>query len=264
MTSAPLSALARRIRAGEPSYAAWCLLGDPAIAETLVRAGFDSAVLDMQHGTFTVATAMHAIAAVAAAGAPAMVRIPVGEFSTAARLLDAGAAGVIAPMIDSVAEARRLASLTKYPPLGERSWGPMRALPLSGLAAGDFFARANDLQLVVAMIETRAALEAVDEILAVPGIDGVLVGPADLSVALTGGPPDVFHPDVERALDRVVRAARAARKFAAHFCMSGKQARAMLARGFALCSVSTDSALLAQAARAELANPEAGDTTVVV
>jgi 4-hydroxy-2-oxoheptanedioate aldolase len=205
---------------------------------------------------------MQGVAAVAAAGGPALVRVPVGEFSTADRLLDAGADGVIAPMIDSVAEARRLAALTKFPPLGERSWGPFRAQALSGLATSEFFARANELQLTIAMVETRAALDAVDEILALPGIDGVLVGPVDLSVALTGGPPDPLHPEVDRALDRVAGAARAARKFAALFCASGKQARAMLARGFALCSVSTDSGLLAQAARAELG--VAGGTTAVV
>jgi len=104
------------------------------------------------------------------------------------------------------------------------------------------------------MIETRAALEALDDILAVPGVDGVLVGPADLSAALTGGPPDPAHPEVDRSLDRVASRARAAGKFAAMFCSGGKQAKAMAARGFALCSVAVDSGLLGQAARAKLAD----------
>jgi len=141
----------------------------------------------------------------------------------------------------------------KFPPLGERSWGPGRALALSGLDPAGYFARANELQLALPMIETRAALLALDDILAVAGVDGVLVGPSDLSVALTGGAPDPNHPEVQRALDHVAARARAAGKVAAFFCSSGAQARAMLGRGFALCSISTDAGLLIQAARTELA-----------
>lgn len=251
-TASPLDTFSRRVRAGEPTLAAWCVLGEPATAEALVRAGFDAAVLDLQHGAYTTATALQGIAAVTAAGAAALVRVPVGDFATAARVLDAGAAGVIAPMIDSAADARRLVATTKFPPLGERSWGPFRALAATGLDADAYFARANELHLSLPMIETRAALDALDDILGIPGVDGVLVGPSDLSVALTGGPPSPTHPGVERALDLVAQRARAAGKLAAYFATSGAHARAMHARGFALCSASTDVALLARAARAEL------------
>jgi len=246
--------LGRKLRAGERVVAAWSVLGEPAVAELLIREGFDTAVLDMQHGAYTVESAIRGIASVALAGAPAIVRVPVGDFATASRMLDAGAAGVIAPMINSVEDARALASFAKYPPAGERSWGPHRALPLTGLGPQEYFAQANDLQLAIPMIETRAALAALDDILAISGIDGVFVGPADLSIALTGGRTDIAHPDVDRALVQIVSRARAARKFAGFYCSNGKQARAMLARGFALCSVSVDSQLLGQAARAELAD----------
>ena len=249
-----IGGFSRKIRAGETSLATWTVLGEPTVAELLIREGFDVAVLDMQHGAYTVESAMRGIASVALAGAPAIVRVPVGDYATASRVLDAGAAGVIAPMINSVDDARAFAAFAKYPPAGARSWGPRGALPLTGLAPADYFNRANDVQLAIPMIETRTALTALDAILAVSGVDGVFVGPADLSIALTGGRQDPSHPEVDRALDLIVSRARAAGKFAALFCTNGKQARAMLARGFALCSVSTDAQLLGQAARAELAD----------
>ncbi len=100
----------------------------------MCREGFDCAVLDMQHGALDYACAMQGIANCALAGKPAIVRIPVGEFTTASRVLDGGAAGIIAPMVNSVADARQLAAFTKFPPMGERSWGPHKALALTGLA----------------------------------------------------------------------------------------------------------------------------------
>jgi 4-hydroxy-2-oxoheptanedioate aldolase len=209
-------------------------------------------VLDMQHGSFTIETAMRGIAAVALAGAPAIVRIPVGEFATVSRMLDAGASAVIAPMVNSVADARALVAFAKYPPVGERSWGPHRALALSGLGQAAYLAQANQLQLTIPMIETRAALAALDDILAVPGIDGVFVGPSDLSIALGDGHLDPVSREVEEALDHIAARVKHAGKFAGLFCVDGARAKTMLARGFALCSVSTDSLLLRSATSGEL------------
>ena len=157
------------------------------MAEALAREGFDTVILDLQHGALDFVGASRAILAVAIAGRPAIVRPPVGDFASASRLLDAGAAGVIAPMINSRADAERFASFAKFPPLGERSWGPGAALPLSGLDSHRYLASANGLVQAIAMIETREALEALDDILDVAGIDGVFIGPADLSIALSNG-----------------------------------------------------------------------------
>jgi 4-hydroxy-2-oxoheptanedioate aldolase len=104
------------------------------VAGLLAREGFDAVTLDMQHGFIDFGVAMRAIPLIVAAGKPGIVRIPVGEFATASRLLDAGATGIIAPMINTVEDARRLAAFTKFPPVGERSWGPAGALALTGLA----------------------------------------------------------------------------------------------------------------------------------
>lgn len=254
MAGGVVAALAGQIKSGPCVLAAWCGLPEPLVAEALAREGFDAAVLDMQHGAFDLDGVLRGIAHVALAGKPALARIPVGDFALASRLYDAGAAAVIAPMINSVADARAFAAFAKFPPMGERSWGPHRAIGLTGMDHPTYLAQANGIQLAIAMIETRAALAALDDILAVPGIDGVLVGPSDLSIALSGGAKvDPNLPEVDAALTHVVARAKAHGKFASLFTFSGAVARIMAARGFALCSIATDQLLLRQAARAELA-----------
>ncbi len=253
MPVAAIAPLSDRLRAGETVLSAWIATPAAAVIETLLASGFDTAVFDMQHGGFDETLAAVGIGAAALLGKPAIVRIPVMAFPSASRLLDAGAAAIIAPMIDTAADARRFAAFCKYPPDGGRSWGPGRATTLTGLAGQDYLTAANRLHLAFAMIETEAALEALDEILAVPGIDGVFVGPSDLSIALSGGRGlDPHAPAVDRALDRVADRAAAAGKHAGLFCFSGEQARRMAGRGFRLLTIATDSLLLSAAARAEL------------
>jgi 4-hydroxy-2-oxoheptanedioate aldolase len=250
----PAADLVARILSGPPVLAAWCGLPDASVAEALVRAGFDCAVLDMQHGSYDVALMLAGIAQVALAGKASLVRIAVDDFATASRALDAGAAGVIAPMINTVEDAKRFARYMKFPPVGGRSWGPHRALGLTNLAPVDYFHQANSFSLAIAMIETRAALAALDDILAVPGIDGVFVGPNDLSIALTNGATvDQFHPEVDKALDHIAARAAAHGKFASAFCVDGKRAKEVGAKGYRLMSVSTDGLLLKLAAQVELA-----------
>jgi 4-hydroxy-2-oxoheptanedioate aldolase len=257
------AAFAERLRKGPPSFAAWCGIPDPLVPEILVREGFDCAVLDMQHGAVDYASAVQGIANVALAGKPAIVRIPVGEFTTASRMLDAGASGVIAPMVNTVADARQLAAFTKFPPMGERSWGPHRALALTGLGMPDYLKQANGFHVTIAMIETRAAMNILDDILAVDGIDGVFVGPSDLSIALTNGATvNQLHPEVDTALDHIAARAKAAGKFASAFCADGKRAAEVVAKGYQLVSIGTDNLLLRAGAKAGLdaarANAKAG------
>jgi 4-hydroxy-2-oxoheptanedioate aldolase len=247
------AAFAARVRTGAPAFAAWCGIPDASVAEIMVREGFDCAVLDMQHGAYDYTIAVQGISNCALAGKPAIVRVPVGGFSMASRMLDAGAAGIIAPMVNTVADARQLASFTKFPPLADRSWGPARALTLTGLAPADYLAQANDFSLTIAMIETRAALDALDDILAVPGIDGVFVGPSDLSIALSNGASvNQLSPDVDKALDHVAARAKAHKKFASAFCGDGKRAAEVAAKGFQLMSVGTDIMQLRAGCRAGL------------
>jgi len=162
-------------------------MNEPAVAEALAREAFDAVVLDMQHGAVDFDGATRSILRVALAGKPTIARVPIGAFALASQLMDSGASGILAPMIDSGEDARRLVESVKFPPLGQRSWGPLAALPLSGLDAPAYLKAANAMTQAIAMIETRAALDALDEILSVDGLDGVYVGPSDLSIALANG-----------------------------------------------------------------------------
>ncbi|MBX6426938.1 MAG: hydroxyacid aldolase [Variibacter sp.] len=243
-SSAPFS-LARRLRAGETVHVGWATLGVPILAEMLAREGFPAVNLDQQHGLFDVATVQAGIAAVRLAGAAPVVRVPLGDFASVSRVLDFGAEGVIAPMINTVEEARAFAAAAKFPPLGARSWGPARALMLNGLEMKDYLAQANDAIVTLAMIETRTALDNLDAILATPGIDGVFVGPSDLSIALSDGRTlDPHAKLVDETCERIVAAAQKAGKFAGAYTGSAERANEQAARGFRFLAVGSDAAFM--------------------
>jgi 4-hydroxy-2-oxoheptanedioate aldolase len=245
--------LSDRLRTGSPMLSAWCGLPEPAVAGLLARESFDAVTLDMQHGSADLAAAVRALPLIAAAGKPGLVRIPVGDYATASRLLDAGASGVIAPMVNSVEDARRFAAFMKYPPLGERSWGPHGALTLSGLPPAEYFAQANGTSISFAMVETREALAIVDEILETPGVDGIFLGPSDLSIALSGGAGvNASSPDVEDALAHALARARAAGKLAGVYAATGDNAAQRRAQGFHFIAVGSDSMMLRAGAQAAL------------
>lgn len=254
-----IRSLKSRLHAGPPAFTAWVGTRDSAIGEAMLREGFDCLTLDWQHGLHDFESVASAIQTAYAAGKATLVRIGVGDFGEAARFLDWGAAGIIAPMINSVADAKALVDFLKYPPLGGRSWGPTRAMALTDLAPHDYLTTANDFTLAIAMIETRAALAALDDILAVPGIDGVLVGPSDLSITLLDGATvDMLHPQVDAALNHVAARAKAHGKLAMAFCGDGKRAGEVAAKGFHLCTIGTDGMLMRMAAKQQLAIARGG------
>lgn len=250
--SSSVHQLAADLRAGKTVYTHWCGIPHPMVAGMLAREpGFGSVVLDMQHNPMDFTTALQGIPLVAAAGKPCVVRIPVGEFQTASRLLDAGASGIIAPMINSVEDARRFVEFTKFPPLGGRSWGPVGAMMLTGLSAPDYFRTANEFCLTLAMIETREALDIVDDILAVEGIDGIFIGPSDLSIGLSAGKVlDPLSAEVNAALDHAAARARAAGKFAGSFTATGERAADNAKRGYQFVSIGSDTIFLKAGAAA--------------
>jgi 4-hydroxy-2-oxoheptanedioate aldolase len=259
MSESVLGKLGERLAGEGRALCAWVTMNEPAVAEALAREAFDAIVLDMQHGAIDFDGAMRSILAVALAGKPTIARVPVGGFALASQLMDAGAGGILAPMINSGEDARRLVEFVKFPPLGQRSWGPRAALPLSGLDAPAYLTAANAMTQAIAMIETRAALDALDDILSVEGLDGVYVGPSDLSIALSNGRAvEPRGAEVMAEARRVVERAKAHRKYAAMFCFDGADARAMQALGYRLCTIASDQALLRSAARSELAAARSG------
>ncbi|MBN9000179.1 MAG: 2,4-dihydroxyhept-2-ene-1,7-dioic acid aldolase [Rhizobiales bacterium] len=253
ISSAP-AALAALLRSGTVRYSAWIGTPEELVAEAAARAGFDCVALDMQHGLHDPVSVMRGIAAVALAGKPTLVRVPVGDFAMASRALDMGAAAVIAPMINSVEDARAFARAVKYPPVGERSWGAGRAIQLAGIADPSAYLRgANDATLAFAMIETREAVAALDDILAVPGIDGVFIGPSDLSIALSGGASvDPLRADNAAALAAILARVKAAGKLGATYAITGAQARGYRELGFHLVAMGTDGTYLRIGASAML------------
>jgi len=253
--------LAGRLRAGATVQAGWMGIGDPIFAEIVARSGFDALVLDMQHGMFGPASLAGSIGAAAGAGKSVAVRVPVGDMAMASRALDMGAAAVIAPMIDTVEQARAFADAMKFAPLGRRSWGPGRAMMLSGESVAQrYLTTANRDTLALAMIETREGLDAVEDILAVPGIDGVFVGPNDLSIALSGGDRvDPHSTLVDLALTRIVEAAKGAGKIAGIFGGAPERVKIVRQFGFTFVSIGHDTAYVKAGIEAMIA--AAGVTT---
>jgi len=246
--------LAARLRAGEIVHTGWCGLPYPIVAEIIGREGFPAVTLDGQHGLWDLAAIAAAVAAVHQGGAAPVVRVPVGDFATVSRALDFGAEGIIAPMINTQADARAFAAAAKYPPVGERSWGPHRVAMLAGIAdQKDYLAEANALTVTLAMIETRTALSNLDAIAATPGIDGLFLGPSDLSIALSEGRSlEPLSKDVDAGIDRIVAAAGKAGKIPGAFCHSAARAVELGKRGFRFLAVGSDISFLRAGAAASL------------
>ncbi|OZA13229.1 MAG: 2,4-dihydroxyhept-2-ene-1,7-dioic acid aldolase, partial [Rhodobacterales bacterium 17-64-5] len=166
---------------GRPTVNAWLALGNSFAAEIMAAQGYDSLTIDMQHGVLDATDLVPMLQAMRASGATLLARVPWLDPAAVMRVLDAGVDGVICPMINSAKEAARFVSYASYAPEGTRSFGPVRALLYGG---ADYPQHANDTIVTFAMIETAQALENLEEILSVPGLDAIYVGPSDLSLAL--------------------------------------------------------------------------------
>lgn len=234
---------------GDVTFGAWCMMPGAMGAEVLGRQGFDWVLIDMQHGCMSYETALDMIRALDQTPAVPIVRVPWNDPGIIGRMLDAGALGILIPMIQTVDEARRAVEACLYPPLGRRSFGPVRV----GLRDGPGYVQsANARVAVIPMIETAEALDAVHEIAAVPGVDALFVGPFDLSIAL-GLPPgdNDGKAAFDAAIEKVATAAKRTGKATA-VLSNPRVAPLRIRQGFQMISVTTDSAALGAAARADL------------
>jgi 4-hydroxy-2-oxoheptanedioate aldolase len=236
-------------QAGRPARTAWLTIPDPYLAELVaVRGEVEAVALDLQHGLFDNRVTVEAIRAIALRGKAPLVRLAANEAAPVGFLLDAGAAGIIAPMVESAGEAEHLVSACRYPPQGRRSYGPTRG----GLDA-DLLATAEQTLLFV-MIETRQGLAAAEQLAAVDGVTGIFVGPGDLGLSMgIGAGQDREEPQIRDALARVVQVCRAAGKRCAVHAGTASYAARMAGEGFDLVTVWVDAvaiaASLAQAAK---------------
>lgn len=203
--------LPERIRSRVPLFGGWISLGHSSIAEIFARAGFDFIGIDMEHSTISQEEARALLAAAQAAGIPCLPRpsSPAAE-TQMRRLLDSGADGLIIPNVSTLSQAEKVVEWSKYPPVGRRSYGVARAQGY-GFDFEGYVSGWNERSALILQIESVAAVEAADSLLGIPDVDGVMVGPYDLSGSL-GVPGQLSHPRVREACRRVIEACRRRRK----------------------------------------------------
>ena len=195
----------KRWKKGEVTYGAWIGLADPHVAEIMAGAGFDFLLLDAEHGTLTPTTLPTTLMAFTGSPTVPIVRAPWNDAVFIKQVLDAGVDGVISPMIGSVEECRAFVRACKYPPEGTRGFGPWRASDF-GRDGGAYADSANESVIVMPQLEDVEAAKNADDILAVPGVDAVLIGPSDLSGS-AGALRQFDHPAVTEGVDQIIAAA---------------------------------------------------------
>lgn len=238
-------------RAGEPIVNAWLSIGSAYCAEIVAHGGYHAATIDCQHGMMGFDTTLAMLQAIATTDVVPMVRCSSNDAAQIMRLLDAGAYGVICPMVSTRAQAEAFVAACRYPPTGSRSFGPARGLLYGG---DDYLAQADGAVLTLAMIETAEGLANLDAIVATPGLDGIYVGPNDLALALGCAPAaESDEPAMVEAVERIRAATAAAGRIAGIFCSGGAGAARRVAEGFALVTPGNDAMLLKGAIRASLA-----------
>ncbi len=233
---------------GEATLGGWISVPDPIVAEALARSGFDYVCVDNQHGAIDYSATVTILGACVAAGTSTIVRVPWNEPGIIGKMLDAGAHGIIIPMVNSPEEAEAAVQACRYAPRGSRSYGPT----VVGQRVADYPNWAADNVAVIPMIETRQAVEAIDDILAVEGIDAVYVGPADLSLTL-GLPPgnNDGEPSFDDAYAKIVDACERAGVVAGCHA-TGTLAPVRLAAGFRMVTVASDLLAMWRGASIEL------------
>ncbi|MEO0496110.1 MAG: aldolase/citrate lyase family protein [Pseudomonadota bacterium] len=232
---------------GSALISAWTAMPEPLMAELYAGTSADAVTLDMQHGLAGPESVMRCVGAVKRMGKPAIVRVPVDDWATVSRCLDFGADAIIAPMVNTAEDAAKFAGAAKYPPVGVRSYGPSRAVAVSGHDnAASYRQRANLETKTIAMIETATAVSNLNAIVGTEGIDALFVGPADLSFSLSGGSELVpFGEGSIQAIKAVVEAAKDHGKWAAIYCYSAKDAKLARGLGFDLIALGNDAAYVA-------------------
>lgn len=229
----------------------WLAIPSGYSAEIVGHQGYDAVTVDLQHGMIDFASALSMLQALSATPTVPLVRVQDNNPAQIMRMLDAGAYGIICPMISTAEQAAQFVAACRYSPYGVRSFGPARGLLYGG---ADYPQHANQEILTLAMIETREGLANLDAILATDGLDGVFIGPNDLSLTLTGSASaESQHPDMLAAVERVVSRCREQQKLAGIFCTSGDAARLRIEQGFQFVTPANDVMQLGRAARVAIA-----------
>lgn len=233
----------RRLAAGEPSIGTWLALPSPEAAEYVATLDFDWLVVDTEHNAIDIRTLSHMFAAIAPSGVAPMVRIPWNSPENFKRVLDAGAWGIVVPMVNSKEEAERAVEATRFPPRGNRSVGggaPALRFETSG---GEYLQRANDEILLVVQIEHADAVEHCDEILSVPGVDACFIGPNDMAASMgigLGVPLEGNHPRIVEAIAHVEKTAKACGVAPGIHCSDSNGVNQRIGEGFQFLALASE------------------------
>ena len=235
---------------GRTAFGVWSMAPDAFVAELVARTGYDYVCVDGQHGLADFASMVSIFQATDAAGAAPLARVLSNDAGLIGRTLDAGAAGVIVPLVNDAEETARAVAACRYPPEGVRSYGPVRAAEVVGSKTPRDLAGAI---LCFVMVETREGLGRVEEISSTPGLDGIYIGPADLALSLGLAPTlEITEKEHVEAVSRIKKACRESGIAVGIHCGSGEWARRHAEAGFDVVTVTMDAKLLTEAARREL------------
>lgn len=239
---------------GRPALNGWLSIGNAFTAEIMAEQGYDSITIDIQHGALDYSSVLPMFQAMRGSGVVPMARVPWREPGIVMKALDAGAMGIICPMINSAEEAAEFVSFMRYPPHGQRSFGPTRAT----FAYGGYGTAANDQVLALAMIETQAGVDNLEAIAATPGLDGIYIGPADLTLGTQEGRlAPAFDREEPEMIELICHIQAVCAKNGIRACIhcgTPDYAARAIGWGFDLTTVSGDSRLLAGAAGASVAS----------
>ena len=238
-------------KAGKPIINSWLAVPSSFSAEVMANQGWDSLTIDMQHGLIDYPNAVSMLQAISTTETTPMARVNWNEPGQIMKILDAGCYGVICPMVSNREEAENFVQACQYPPKGYRSFGPIRASIYGGV---DYVKHADQEILKLAMIETKEALEKLDEILDTPNLDGIYIGPADLSLAV-GEEPGFDRPENTKAYKEILRILDGAKKrnlLAGLHNGTSEYAQKMINKGFNLVTVGSDSRYIAAGAKSDI------------
>jgi 2-dehydro-3-deoxyglucarate aldolase len=240
-----------RLKAGDSTLGCFMGLGSPNVAELLSHAGFDWLVIETEHSALDIGQVEHMLMAVKGTETVPLVRLPSSDWVYIQRALDIGAMGIVVPLIRTAADAQAIVRATRYPPEGTRGFGPLRAADYM-FDSKDYFYGANENLLVTLIVETKEAVENLEAIAAVPGVDVLFLGPFDLCLSLGLDPMKQPYPEVDAIIERMLAIGRKANVAIGIHAMTPEQLGKRQAQGFQMISYSTDYMLMAEAARTGL------------
>lgn len=237
-----INPLREKLSNGEHIVNTWLAIPNSWTAELIATVGYDTVTIDVQHGLMDYQVMLSMLQAISTTEATPIVRATWNEPGILMKILDAGAWGIIAPMISTKEDAEQFVGACRYPPLGYRSYGPMRA---SVTAGQDYYKHSNDQVLTIAMIETKEAVENIDDILSVEGLDGIYIGTIDLSYSLgIESLGELHHPDLKRSIDKIMGSVKKHEKFAGMHTRTIEEIDVLKVWGIQIITPMNDSRLL--------------------